>query len=111
MADASEIRSFQGRFMIPLNPFWSTISYLFLLEKEEEYWLFNAIPIYQLDWYKIDRIDVGKFGGASLLMRRYNGSPIEALESVYPEYQWNGWMFNKVNEIQNKSPHLSTFLT
>src|SRR5205823_4894798 len=41
------------------------------------------------DWYKVTQEDIHKHGGrGGLLCIYYNGSPSLALESIYPEHNW-----------------------
>ena len=45
------------------------------------------------DWYNITVEDIVKFGGKALLSKYYNGSPSQAVQSVYPQYNWKLWNF------------------
>jgi len=47
------------------------------------------------DWYKITTEDVEMHGG-SALVNMYNGSVVNALLSLYPEYDWKIWEFVNV---------------
>jgi hypothetical protein len=40
--------------------------------------------------------DVIKHGGVGLIGKVYNGSLVNALKSVYPEFQWEEWNFSRV---------------
>ncbi len=60
------------------------------------------------DWYKVTIKQVRMLGGQGL-MKRYGGSFIHALQSIYPEYQWNPWTFASSHRSatrMSKSQHL-----
>ena len=59
------------------------------------------------DWYKISTKDITDNYGGGLLSRYYNGSIIELVSSMYPEYNWIIWKFKRVksNYWQNKENH------
>ncbi len=41
--------------------------------------------------------DIVKLGGGGLLHNEYNGSPLLIVSTVYSEYEWLPWRFNKVS--------------
>jgi hypothetical protein len=47
------------------------------------------------DWYGISSNQICKNGGVTLL-ERYKGSPLKALEAVFPNHQWIAWKFHQV---------------
>ena len=48
------------------------------------------------DWYQFRNLfEINERGGSLLLEQCYNGSLIAALQAVYPEYEWNLWLFGK----------------
>src|SRR5690348_2737640 len=47
----------------------------------------------QEDWYRVTKKQVEDNGGQELLSY-YQYSPIRALESLYPEYEWISWSFD-----------------
>lgn len=58
------------------------------------------------DWHSVPKETIKKFGGSSLL-KFYNGSFIKCLTTLYPEYSWKLWKFEKVpqefwQDIQNR---------
>lgn len=64
-------------------------------------------------WY--DRIgrDLHSHEGGGLLLRHYQGSLHNALETIYPEYQWNSWQFGCVGrkywqDIENHRVYFDT---
>ena len=60
-------------------------------------WLGKQLDYQKMDdWYNLHWKDIIKYGGWSLLMK-YNGSPSQILQSVYPEHKWIIWMFNSVS--------------
>ena len=60
-------------------------------------WLGKQLGYQKMDdWYNLHWKDIAKYGGWSLLMK-YNGSPSQILQSVYPEHKWIIWMFNSVS--------------
>tara|TARA_B100001996_G_scaffold27295_1_gene20949 strand:+ start:141 stop:2144 length:2004 start_codon:yes stop_codon:yes gene_type:complete len=49
------------------------------------------------DWYKIQGKDFTDNYGVTLLYNYYNGSPIQLLESIFPDYKWLPWCFTIAN--------------
>ena len=49
------------------------------------------------DWYKIPGKDFTNNYGVTLLYNYYNGSPIQLLESIFPDYKWLPWCFSNTN--------------
>jgi hypothetical protein len=47
------------------------------------------------DWYKITPEDILQRKG-SYLLRKYGGSPLKALQFVYPDHEWLLWRFVRV---------------
>src|SRR4051812_44857327 len=47
------------------------------------------------DWYNVTLEDIQKYGGARLMARHYNDSPLKALQAVYPEHTWIIWRFGR----------------
>ena len=57
-------------------------------------WLFDTLGYKCMDdWYKITLSDIYKNGGKKLLSEIFNGSPSNALQSIYPEHNWVVWKF------------------
>ncbi len=77
--------------------------------------LFNYIAkVYRIqkteDWYNITTSQVEDEGGSGLLKGHYNNSISRALESVYPDYNWQRWRFRKVaQEYWNDRNHHRAF--
>eukprot|EP01114_Cavostelium_apophysatum_P010301 TRINITY_DN2385_c1_g1_i1.p1 TRINITY_DN2385_c1_g1~~TRINITY_DN2385_c1_g1_i1.p1 ORF type:complete len:481 (+),score=107.55 TRINITY_DN2385_c1_g1_i1:176-1618(+) len=44
------------------------------------------------EWYKVSSVDFVQFGGAGLL-KRFEGSHIKMLQTLYPEHDWKPWKF------------------
>ncbi len=61
-------------------------------------WLSIQMKINRIeDWYSINTEEALRYESVSSLVHHYYGnSLILALQSVYPEYQWQPWKFNKV---------------
>lgn len=54
------------------------------------------------DWYQISKKDMEEFGGAGLLVKYYNGSPIALIQDTYPNYWFIPWKFkNAPNGVWN----------
>jgi hypothetical protein len=49
------------------------------------------------DWYKITQADFAAHKGTGLI-RKYNGTSIDLLQSVFPEHAWNFWMFKNATK-------------
>ena len=47
------------------------------------------------DWYHVSKKDFYKNGGQVLLSKHYNNSPLEALQSIYPQHLWEQEKFYK----------------
>src|SRR5271170_6889183 len=47
------------------------------------------------DWYNITFEDINKHGGSGLL-HYYIDSPVNALLSIYPDFDWIIWKFHQV---------------
>src|SRR5271170_4757712 len=47
------------------------------------------------DWYNITQEDINQHGGRKVLSC-YNGSPVNALLSIYPDFDWIIWKFKCV---------------
>src|SRR4051812_11045332 len=45
------------------------------------------------DWYNLEKPYIYKHGGSGLLTGYYNGSPSQALQTLYPEHDWMMWRF------------------
>ncbi len=56
----------------------------------------QAVLGYQVieDWYKVSQRDFMSNDGGGL-MNRFNASPVQLLEHIYPEHQWLPWLFNR----------------
>lgn len=69
--------------------FWNSI------QNHKDYfeWLGYELGIHQLDdWYKVRYGDyIAHHGGGMLLC--YKNSPFKALQTIYPEHDWHGWLF------------------
>jgi len=46
------------------------------------------------DWYNVTKRDINKYGGSGILSN-YNNSLVNALLSVYPDFDWIIWKFNQ----------------
>jgi len=51
----------------------------------------------QEDWYRVSFQDISENGGLGLLSQHYGSSPSKAIMSVFPEYNWQPWSFEKVH--------------
>lgn len=57
----------------------------------------NKFGILKLeDWYGIRKVDFERSKFASILLRRYNGSLVSALQQLYPNHKWQPWRFTAV---------------
>lgn len=59
------------------------------------------------DWYNISFEEIRKYGGSELLQKYYFGSPRKLVTSLYPDFNWKTWKFNKVpngywDKLQNQ---------
>lgn len=59
------------------------------------------------DWYKKSLVDILKWRGKELLSTIFGNSPLLAMRAIYPEYEWNEWLFNQEpvgywNDIKNQ---------
>ena len=66
------------------------------------------------NWYQVKMSQICERGGAGLLVSQFASSLPRALVSIYPEYQWLMWRFEKVpngywNETRNVSSYLQWF--
>ena len=53
-------------------------------------WLGNQLGYKKWeDWYRITVEDIQSYGGMAMLIGYYNGSPSQALQTVYPQHHWN----------------------
>ncbi len=50
------------------------------------------------DWYFVSKQQVIQCGGGGLL-NHYNGSLVQALQMVYPEYEWIPWKSSRPHHI------------
>lgn len=58
-------------------------------------WLGKQLGIAQWqDWYKVTRAQIGENGGWAII-HRYNGSPSSILTTVYPQFSWELWKFDR----------------
>lgn len=48
------------------------------------------------DWYNISKEDIIQHGGRVLVNKYHFGSPRKLVTSIYPNYNWKMWKFNKV---------------
>eukprot|EP01121_Diplochlamys_sp_Union-15-3_P001783 TRINITY_DN11551_c0_g1_i1.p1 TRINITY_DN11551_c0_g1~~TRINITY_DN11551_c0_g1_i1.p1 ORF type:complete len:459 (+),score=59.77 TRINITY_DN11551_c0_g1_i1:87-1463(+) len=63
------------------------------------------------DWYNISINDVAGFGGSTLLEKYYHWSPVKAVMSIYPHFNWKIWYFNRVPAYDAMdAPHVKQFL-
>jgi hypothetical protein len=68
------------------NNFNNHIKYINWLKKELNY---ESIE----DFYKLTITIVENNYGCGIMCHYYNGSPINLLKKVYPEYEWKEWLF------------------
>ncbi len=62
-------------------------------------WLVTTAGIKEpKDWYYVSTKQIYMCGGRGVLAH-YNGSLIQALQALYPEWTWNAWRFS------SRSPH------
>lgn len=47
------------------------------------------------DWYRITQKDFKDHGGESLVHNYYNGSPYDAVMSIFENHEWHVWKFNR----------------
>ena len=74
--------------------FWENI------ENHKKYseWLGNKLGYITMeDWYKISQYTIGENCGWRLLSY-YNGSPIQFLQKIYPDFEWLEWNFLKTSK-------------
>ena len=74
------------------NGYWNN------LQNQREFmdWLSRELGFVEFeDWYNISKEQIITYGGSGL-MDIYRNSPMSALKSVYPEYEWVEWRFNRV---------------
>eukprot|EP01125_Pyxidicula_operculata_P020286 TRINITY_DN7472_c0_g1_i1.p1 TRINITY_DN7472_c0_g1~~TRINITY_DN7472_c0_g1_i1.p1 ORF type:complete len:592 (-),score=76.57 TRINITY_DN7472_c0_g1_i1:48-1700(-) len=62
------------------------------------------------DWYNVKATDFKTHGYFGIL-RKYNSSPVVALQAIYGDYEWEPWRFMKVppnywNELSNRRKYL-----
>ncbi len=62
------------------------------------------------DWYNVTIKQVAKYGGCGLL-NRYNGSLLQALRVLYPEYSWLPWSFSKPHHAHGRRMFSKTQLS
>jgi hypothetical protein len=48
------------------------------------------------EWYKVTVRQVEAISGGSRLLKSYGGSLSKALQSIYPEFQFYPWLFERV---------------
>jgi hypothetical protein len=58
--------------------------------------------VMQEDWYKLVASDIIENGG-DFINYQYNGSPFLALKTIYPEYDWNIFLFHHISRNAYKS--------
>lgn len=76
---------------LKLGGYWKVENQRFFFD-----WLGNQLGYSTKDdWYKVTKEDVLSRGGKKVLSC-YNDSPIQALQTVYPEHSWIVWKFNRV---------------
>jgi very-short-patch-repair endonuclease/ABC-type Zn uptake system ZnuABC Zn-binding protein ZnuA len=84
---------FEWKFNKTTNKFWDKI------ENQKIYmdWLFNELKFTKIeDFYNIN-IDIIRQNFGDSLLHKYNGSHINTLKVIYPEYYWLEWKFNNVS--------------
>ncbi len=89
-------------------------------EKPNRKEFFNAVAKYYglqqfpQDWYSLQRSDIIQQGGKELLDEHYQGSLLNALRDIYPEYEWNISAFaSRIGNEQywtNDIQHLKDYL-
>jgi len=65
------------------------------------------------DWYNITKEDIDKYRGTILLQQHFNNSPVNALLSIYIDFDWAIWKFNEVSNrfwTHNDHKHDGKFL-
>ena len=60
-------------------------------------WLGKQLGFHSVnDWNRLTREDVTMWKGNTMLAKYYRGSPLKALQTLYPEVNWLDWNFEKV---------------
>jgi hypothetical protein len=63
------------------------------------------------DFYSVKYEEIVEKGGKSIL-EHYNDSIFHALRSIYPEFQWQGWKFDKVKtHFWEETKNIDEFIT
>jgi hypothetical protein len=73
-------------------------SYWNNLQNQKKYleWFVKQQNIQKMeDWYKLQITDLKK-NGAKGLLAKYNNSLYKLLSTIYPEYDWKPWLFQRV---------------
>lgn len=79
----------EWKFKYTSNNYWKSV------DNQKKYmdWLINTLGYTNKEqWYTITSIIIDNNEGGSLL-NEYNGSPIQLLNALYPEYEWLDWKF------------------
>lgn len=72
----------------------------------------SQLKLESLDgWYQVRTSEIKKLGGASLLQKKFNGSLIKALTSVFPSHAWLEWKFRSTpmkwwKDIKNQRKYM-----
>ncbi len=60
-------------------------------------WLYEKMGYtHQDDWYKLTTSIIYNNKGRDLINKYYHGSHIKFLQTIFPEYEWLEWKFNRV---------------
>lgn len=60
-------------------------------------WFANELSFESMDkWYDVEKDAVKKPGGTTVIETHYQDSLINALTTIYPEYEWHLWRFKTV---------------
>jgi hypothetical protein len=79
---------------------FNRVSKDFWCDTEQQRALFDYIALKENvkhweDWYRVTRRQMCRHGASSVLIY-YRQSPAEAVQTLYPEYPWIKWKFNRV---------------
>jgi very-short-patch-repair endonuclease len=84
----------EWKFKVTSNKFWKDLNN----HKVYTEWLFKELKYESMeDWYKTTNIIVSKNHGCGLLSSYYNLSIQKMLKTIYPDYKWIPWKFERVS--------------
>jgi hypothetical protein len=83
------------RFEVMPHGYWNVPEY----RMQYAEYLADKLEVMKMDdWYKISAKDFAENCGSSLLRNYYEDSPSLAIMSFYPEYDWQPWRFETVQQ-------------